>query len=80
MTVSISEAGLLIDDSFSSERVFSFTLTAIESGLRAFAITGSAEMGASIQSSWLGLSAKAVAGFISTVKGEMRSATQAIKL
>lgn len=51
MTVSISEAGLLIDDSFSSERVFSFTLTAIESGLRAFAITGSAEMGASIQSS-----------------------------
>ncbi|ABX86960.1 DNA circularization protein [Yersinia pestis] len=79
MTVSISEAGLLIDDSFSSERVFSFTLTAIESGLRAFAITGSAEMGASIQSSWLGLSAKAVAGFISTVKGEMRSATQAIK-
>ncbi|CNH94565.1 DNA circularization protein [Yersinia pekkanenii] len=79
MTVSVIDSGLKIDERATDGRVFSFTLTVIESGLRAFAITSSAEMGASIQSSWLGLSAKAVAGFISTVKGEMRSATQAIK-
>ncbi|CNH58067.1 putative bacteriophage protein [Yersinia massiliensis] len=79
MTVSVSDNALKIDESTANGRVFAFTLTVVESGLRAFAITGAAEMGASIQSSWLGLSAKAVAGFISTVKGEMRSATQAIK-
>ncbi len=77
MTVSVSE--LQIDENTAAGRIFSFTIKAHESGLRAFAITGAAEMGASIQSSWLGLSAKAVAGFIATVKGEMRSATQAIK-
>ncbi|MFQ6244965.1 DNA circularization protein [Yersinia enterocolitica] len=77
MTVSISE--LKIDEDTAGGRIFSFTLTVVESGLRAFAITGAAEMGVSVQSSWLRLSAKAVAGFISTVKGEMRSATQVIK-
>lgn len=79
MTVSIADTGLEIDEGVGSERVFAFSLTVIESGLRAFAITGMAEMSASVHSSWLGLSAKAVAGFISTVKGEMRSATQVIK-
>ncbi|CNB56085.1 putative bacteriophage protein [Yersinia frederiksenii] len=77
MTVSVSE--LKINESTAGGRIFSFTLTAHESGLRAFAITGATEMSASIQSSWLGLSAKAVAGFIATVKGEMRSTTQALK-
>ncbi|CFR03651.1 DNA circularization protein [Yersinia kristensenii] len=77
MTVSVS--ALTIDEDTAGGRIFSFTLTAVESGLRAFAITGAAEMGASVQSSWLGLSAKAVAGFIASVKGEMRSVTQAIK-
>ncbi|CNE87004.1 DNA circularization protein [Yersinia mollaretii] len=79
MMVSVTDSALKIDENSANGRVFAFTLTVVESGLRAFAITGAAEMGASIQSSWLGLSAKAVAGFISTVKGEMRSATQAIK-
>ncbi|EEQ11126.1 hypothetical protein ymoll0001_26350 [Yersinia mollaretii ATCC 43969] len=79
MMVSVTDSALKIDENSANGRVFAFTLTVVESGLRAFAITGAAEIGTSIQSSWLGLSAKAVAGFISTVKGEMRSATQAIK-
>lgn len=51
MMVSVTDSALKIDENSANGRVFAFTLTVVESGLRAFAITGAAEMGASIQSS-----------------------------
>ncbi|EQB0362454.1 DNA circularization protein [Yersinia enterocolitica] len=79
MTVSISESGLRLNEGAESGRVFEFTLTIIESGLRVFSITSSADAVSSIQSSWFGLATKSVATFIATVKGEIRSVTQTIR-
>lgn len=55
MTVSIPESGLRLNEGAESGRVFEFTLTIIESGLRVFSITSSADAESSIQSSWFGL-------------------------
>ncbi|MDR7873172.1 DNA circularization protein [Yersinia mollaretii] len=79
MTVSIPESGLRLNEGAESGRVFEFTLTIIESGLRVFSVTSSADAVSSIQSSWFGLASKSVATFISTVKGEIRSVTQTIR-
>ncbi|CNI89423.1 DNA circularization protein [Yersinia bercovieri] len=79
MTVSIPESGLRLNEGAESGRVFEFTLTIIESGLRVFSITSSADAVSSIQSSWFGLASKSVATFIATVKGEIRSVTQTIR-
>ncbi|MFM1346562.1 DNA circularization N-terminal domain-containing protein [Yersinia proxima] len=79
MTVSIPESGLRLNEGVESGRVFEFTLTIIESGLRVFSITSSADAVSSIQSSWFGLATKSVATFIATVKGEIRSVTQTIR-
>lgn len=79
MTVSIPESGLRLNEGAESGRVFEFTLTIIESGLRVFSVTSSADAVSSIQSSWFGLATKTVATFIATVKGEIRSVTQTIK-
>ena len=79
MTVSIPESGLRLNEGAESGRVFEFTLTIIESGLRVFSITSSADALSSIQSSWFGLATKSVATFIATVKGEIRSVTQTIR-
>jgi prophage DNA circulation protein len=79
MTVSIPESGLRLNEGAESGRVFEFTLTIIESGLRVFSVTSSADAVSSIQSSWFGLASKSVATFIATVKGEIRSVTQTIK-
>lgn len=79
MTVSIPESGLRLNEGAESGRVFEFTLTIIESGLRVFSVTSSADAVSSIQSSWFGLASKSVATFIATVKGEIRSVTQTIR-
>lgn len=79
MTVSIPESGLRLNEGAESGRVFEFTLTIIESGLRVFSVTSSADAVSSIQSSWFGLATKSVATFIATVKGEIRSVTQTIR-
>ncbi|CRY69206.1 DNA circularization protein [Yersinia pekkanenii] len=79
MTVSIPESGLRLNEGGESGRVFEFTLTIIESGLRVFSVTSSADAVSSIQSSWFGLASKSVATFIATVKGEIRSVTQTIR-
>ncbi|EOU3080195.1 DNA circularization protein [Yersinia enterocolitica] len=79
MTVSIPESGLRLNEGVESGRVFEFTLTIIESGLRVFSITSSADAVSSIQSSWFSLATKSVATFIATVKGEIRSVTQTIR-
>ncbi|HHH1258973.1 TPA: DNA circularization protein [Yersinia enterocolitica] len=79
MTVSIPESGLRLNEGAESGRVFEFTLTIIESGLRVFSITSSADAESSIQSSWFGLATKSIATFIATVKGEIRSVTQTIR-
>ncbi|AVX38516.1 DNA circularization protein [Yersinia massiliensis] len=79
MTVSIPESGLRLNEGAESGRVFEFTLTIIESGLRVFSVTSSADAVSSIQSSWFGLASKSVATFIATVKGEIRSVTKTIR-
>ncbi|EEQ05165.1 hypothetical protein yberc0001_14780 [Yersinia bercovieri ATCC 43970] len=79
MTVSIPESGLRLNEGAESGRVFEFTLTIIESGLRVFSVTSSADAVSSIQSSWFGLASKSVTTFIATVKGEIRSVTQTIR-
>jgi prophage DNA circulation protein len=45
MTVAIPENGLRLSGSADAGRVFEFTLMAIESGLKVFAVTGSSAAG-----------------------------------
>jgi len=79
LTVSIPDGGLKIRESKDSERVFEFSLTVIESGLRVFAITGAASAASTVQTSWLALAAKSAATFIAEVNSDLRTVTQAIK-
>ncbi|EMY3520994.1 DNA circularization protein [Yersinia ruckeri] len=79
MTVSITESGLRINEGAECGRVFEFTLTIIETGLRVFAITSSADAVSSVSTSWFGLASKTATGFIATVKGEIRAVNQTIK-
>lgn len=79
LTVSIPDGGLKIRESKDSERVFEFSLTVIESGLRVFAITGTASAASTVQTSWLALASKSAATFIAEVNSDLRTVTQAIK-
>lgn len=78
LTVSIPSGGLKINEG-PAGRVFEFTLTVIESGLRVFALTDAASAASTVSSSWLSLASKAAATFISEVRGDLRTVTQAIK-
>lgn len=79
LTVSIPDGGLKIRESKDSERIFEFSLTVIESGLRVFAITSAASAASTVQTSWLALAAKSAATFIAEVNSDLRTVTQAIK-
>ncbi|GBO49453.1 hypothetical protein MFFDBJGM_02471 [Pectobacterium versatile] len=79
LTVSIPEGGLRISESMDSGRIFEFSLTIIESGLKVFAITGNSAAATLVKDGFLKTASTAVFTFIAQVKGEMRSATQAIK-
>ncbi|KKZ18120.1 hypothetical protein AAY84_12270 [Serratia marcescens] len=68
LTVSIPESGLRITEGLAG-RVFEFTLTVIESGLRVFAITSSADAASTVQTSWLALAAKTAGTFIGEIHG-----------
>jgi prophage DNA circulation protein len=78
LTVSIPDGGLKISESIAG-RVFEFSLTVIESGLKVFAITSSAGAASTVNTSWLSIAAKTAAKFISEVSGDLRTVTQAIK-
>lgn len=79
MTVCIPEGGLRTDEGASSGRMFSFTLTAIETGLKVFAITDAAASGGQVSKGWLATTTVTAARFISSVTGEVRSITQAVR-
>lgn len=68
LTVSIPESGLRITEGMGG-RVFEFTLTVIESGVRVFAITSSADAASTVQTSWLSLAAKTAGTFIGEIHG-----------
>ena len=78
LTVSIPENGLRISGSMENGRVFEFTLMAIESGLKVFAVTGSTVAGATVKTNYLKLVSTAVLSTIARVKSEIRGVTQAI--
>ncbi|TXP33236.1 hypothetical protein FV280_26175, partial [Escherichia coli] len=75
---SIPENGLRISGSMENGRVFEFTLMAIESGLKVFAVTGSTVAGATVKTNYLKLVSTAVLSTIARVKSEIRGVTQAI--
>ncbi|UAN52222.1 DNA circularization protein [Serratia sp. JSRIV002] len=79
LTVSIPDGGLRLMEGMESGRSFEFTLTVIESGLKVFAITSSTPANSLVQANWLRTASAAAAKFIGTVKGELRTVTQAIK-
>lgn len=79
LTVSIPEGGLRIHESVDEGRMFRFTLTTIESGLKVFAITTATDAASTVKTSWLSLISKAAATVISEVSGDLRTVTQAVK-
>lgn len=79
LTVSIPDGGLRLVESAESGRMFEFTLTVIESGLKVFAVTGNTQADSLVQTNWLQAAITTAAKFIATVKGEIRSVTQTIK-
>lgn len=78
LTVSITESGLRINESVAG-RVFEFTLTAIESGLLVFAVTGNSDALSSLKTSWFGLTATSTAAFIGRIKSEIRAVTHLMR-
>lgn len=78
LTVSIPEGGLHISESMEDGRVFRFTLNAVESGLKVFAITSSADAASTVKTSWFATLTTAAATLIAEVKAEMRSVSSAI--
>lgn len=78
LTVSIPAGGLKLNEG-PAGRVFEFTLTVIESGLKVFALTDTASAASTVSTSWLSLASKMAATLISEVKGDLRTVTQAIK-
>lgn len=79
LTVSIPAGGLKLRENKDSERVFEFSLTVIESGLRVFSITSASSASSTVKTSWLALAAKSAATFIAEVNSDIRTVTQAIK-
>lgn len=78
LTVSVPEGGLRIQESADEGRMFRFTLTVIESGLKVFAITSSADAASTVKTSWLSLISKTATTFIAEVKGDLRTVSAAI--
>ncbi|ALR75845.1 DNA circularization protein [[Enterobacter] lignolyticus] len=78
LTVSIPENGLRISGSTENGRVFEFTLMAIESGLKVFAVTDSTTAGDTVNTNYLKLVSATVASALARIKGEIRGVTQAI--
>lgn len=78
LTVSIPAGGLRIGGSAENGRVFEFTLTAFESGLRVFAVTNSTVAGVGVRTNYLKLVSTTVLSVMARVKGEIRSVTQAV--
>ncbi|EFH2872190.1 hypothetical protein GKQ19_11955 [Escherichia coli] len=78
LTVSIPENGLRISGSTENGRVFEFTLMAIESGLKVFAVTDSTTAGDTVNTNYLKLVSTTVASTLARIKGEIRGVTQAI--
>lgn len=70
LTVSVPDGGLKISDTLAGN-VFPFTLTVIESGLRVFAITSSADAASTVQTSWLSVAAQAVGSFTGEIHGTL---------
>ncbi|MBG6243171.1 MAG: hypothetical protein EKE20_15730, partial [Candidatus Symbiopectobacterium sp. Dall1.0] len=79
LIVSVPAGGLRISESLEQGRVFSFTLMAIESGDKQFSITEASTAASSVTESWASIISKTATTYIATVKGAMRTATQAIK-
>ncbi|MGR3753226.1 DNA circularization protein [Edwardsiella anguillarum] len=78
LTVSIPENGLRISGSQENGRVFEFTLIAIESGLKVFAITDSTTAGDTVNTNYLKLVSTTITSTLARIKGEIRGVTQAI--
>ncbi|WP_337049776.1 DNA circularization protein [Serratia fonticola] len=78
LTVSVPAGGLRITEGIAG-RVFEFTLTVIESGVRVFAITGSADAPSTVQTSWLSLAARTAGTFIGEIHGTINFFNGAIK-
>lgn len=79
LTVSVVDGGLRISESMEEGRMFRFTLTVIESGLKVFAITSAADAVSTVETSWLSTVTTIAARAIAEIKGDMRSVSQAIK-
>ncbi|WP_338803572.1 DNA circularization N-terminal domain-containing protein [Xenorhabdus griffiniae] len=80
LTVSVTESGLRMTESVESGRVFEFTLTVIESGLKVFAVTNSTKSATAVGQNWLRTYTTMLAKYISMVRGEIRSVVQGIRI
>ncbi|MBD2781642.1 DNA circularization protein [Xenorhabdus szentirmaii] len=80
LTVSVMESGLRMNESAESGRVFEFTLTVIESGLKVFAVTNSAKSASEVSKNWLQTYATTLASYVAMVRGEIRSVVQGIRI
>lgn len=78
LTVSVMEGGLRIHEHKDEGRMFRFTLTVIESGLKVFAVTSATDASSLVKTSWLTMATTAAARLISEVKGDLRSLSQAV--
>lgn len=78
LTVSIPENGLRISGSMESGRVFEFTLMALESGLKVFAITDGAAASDTVKTNYFKMVTTVVASTLARIKGEIRGVTSAI--
>lgn len=80
LTVSIPSSGLLIKEHKDNGRVFEFSLMAIESGLKIYAITTVSETTLSVTQSYFSAVTTAAVKILATIKAEMRSVTQTVKI
>lgn len=79
LTVSVPDGGLRISEGMEQGRMFSFTLTLIESGEKQFSITDASTAASSVTTSWASTLSKTAATYLGTVKGALRTVTQAVK-
>ncbi len=77
LTVSIPDGGLRLREGVDQGGSFSFTLTCIEGGLKAFALTTTDPDASVTEQSWLSTMTTAAAAVIAEVKGEILSAKHA---
>lgn len=78
LTVSIPENGLRISGSMESGRVFEFTLMALESGLKVFAITDGTAASGTVKTNYFKMVTTVVASTLARIKGEIRGVTSAV--